>query len=147
MRLLGGGVCRETERQKLNNLISSPLFTSPPLSSLSRLLSFPHVCLLAVSLLSRPPARPSLPRISSRIFPPSRCPHLFTSPIVSHFLALVSYLIRPHLRPPPSVPRPPSPSSLQSPPCLSSSPFVSAVQISRSAHIFKKKNPESFQTV
>ena len=65
----GGGGGREMERQKLKNLISSPLFPSPPLSSLSRLLSFPHVCLLAISLLSRPPAPLSLesPRTS---FPP-----------------------------------------------------------------------------
>ena len=71
--------CGETDRQKLNNLISSPLFTSPPPSSLSRLLSFPHVCLLAISRLVHP-------RLSLRP------PHSFSRPIFSQFLALVSYL-------------------------------------------------------
>lgn len=70
--------------QKLNNLISSPLLTSPSLSSLSHLLSFPHVCLRAVPASSSS-AHPSSPQISSHIFPPvalicSRAPSSLISP-------------------------------------------------------------------
>lgn len=77
--------CGETERQKLNNLISTPLFTSPSLSSLSHLLSFPHVCLLTISPLVHP--TPVFPQISSHIFPPialicSQAPSSLISPLL-----------------------------------------------------------------
>ncbi len=127
MRVWG---CGETERQKLNNLISTPLFTSPPLSSLSHL-SFPHVCLLVISPLV-----------------------LFSSNLSAHLPPLPSFVLKPH---PLSFPcscilsHPPTPgSSLH--PAPTSSPFLCVPllfllflicpcsPISTSAYIFKTLN-------
>lgn len=93
--------CRETERQKLNNLLFPRLFTSPPPSSFSRLLSFPHVCLLTISCLVHPPpfsaqssfilrTHLSIPRsciLSQPSMPPSS---LHPTPIVTFFFLPVS---------------------------------------------------------
>lgn len=128
----GAGVQRN--RQKLNNLISTPLFTSPPLSSLSHLLSFPHVCLLTIS--------------------PLVCSPLFSSNLFAHLFPLSpSFVLMPHLL---SFPRsrilshpPASPTPLVPHP---SSPFLyiplpfllflicRGSPISRSAHVTKNMN-------
>lgn len=84
--------CGGAEQQKDRNSITlSPLFTSPPPSLLSHLLSFPHVCLLSISplLYLLPPFLKSLCTSSPHH------PHLFPSPILFHFLPLVSSLIHP----------------------------------------------------
>lgn len=92
---------RQENGQKLNNLISTPLLTSPSLSSLSHLLSFPHVCLRAIPASSSS-AHPSSPQISSHIFPPialicSRAPSSLISP---HSSILSPATRHPHLTAP-----------------------------------------------
>ena len=86
-------------RQKLNNLISTPLFTSIPSPSLSHLLSFPHDCLFAIPPLVSPPLKSLCTSSPVALI-------CFSSPISSHFLTLVSYLVHPS---PPPVSYPLSP--------------------------------------
>lgn len=123
MEALCAAALRQESGQKLNNLISTPLLTSPSLSSLSHLLSFPHVCFRAVpaSSSSSSSAQPSSPQISSHIFPPvalicSRAPSSLISP---HSSILSPATRHPHLT---------SPSSPHSPLCFSRPSFVSQVQ-------------------
>lgn len=99
MRLRG---CRETDRQKLNNLISSPLFTSTPalLFALSHPLISSCLSLLSVScrlssilklhLFSIPPACILSHPTTALVFPPSRR-RLFLRPVPSlHCLIFTS---------------------------------------------------------
>lgn len=78
--VLGSSMCGWGGAEKLrdrNSITLSPflLFTSPPLSSLSHLLSFPHVCLLTIAL------------------------SLFSSNLFAHLLpsSLPSFVLKPHL--------------------------------------------------
>ncbi len=122
--------CGGAEKQRDRNSITlSPLLSSPLLPSLRFLISHFLTFVSSSSLLSS-----SFPQISPHIFP--RCPHLFSSPILSHFLALVSYLIHP---PPvlPSIPHPHRHLSSAFPSCFSSSSFVPAVQ-SPHLHTYSK---------
>lgn len=125
------GGCGETVRQKLNNLISPPLFTSPP--SLRFLISTHFLTFVSSpSLLST--VRPSFPLKSLRKSSPC-CPHLFSSPIFSHFLALVSYLVHPPRPPPPFLAPSRSPFLYSTFP--SSSSFIPAVQ-SADLHMYSQ---------
>lgn len=92
------------QRQKLNNLISSPLFTSPPPP---HLLSFPRICLLAIlpSCLSALSSLES-PRTSSPSPSFVLKPHFLSFPhsgILQLIHPLLSYILRP-LSPPRYIP-------------------------------------------
>lgn len=124
-----GGAEKQGDR---NSITLSPLLSSPLLPSLRFLISSHFLAFVSSpSLLSS--IRPSFPQISPHIFP--RCPHLFSSPILSHFLALVSYLIHPSLHPAPA----------SSPFLWVPLPFLLFLicpcsPISKSAYIFKTLN-------
>lgn len=117
--------CGETERQKLNNLISSPLFTSS--SPLHFLISSHFLTFVSLpSLLSC--SWPSLPQISSHI--PPCCAHLFSSPIISSLLYPISSIHSPLVLLPLSYTHRHLFSTLYFLICL-------CIPISRSAYIFK----------
>lgn len=77
-------------RRDRNSITLSPLLTSPSLSSLSHLLSFPHICLLAI-FFTPCPTQPSFLQISSHISPqlPSFVlkPHLLSFPLLLYPIA------------------------------------------------------------
>lgn len=77
--------CGGAEQQKDRNSITlSPLFTSPPPSLLSHLLSFPHVCLLSISplLYLLPPFLKSLCTSSPITLIYSQAPSSFISSLL-----------------------------------------------------------------